>query len=102
MMRTIVRIPDDAELPLIGCICFGLIDRGTNLIQVRPISGCNLNCIFCSVDEGPNSKTRVTSYVVDLDYLMEWFIEIAKFKGNKHIEAHIDGTGEPTLYPQLV
>lgn len=96
-----VLIPTDAELPLIGCIQFGLIDRGANLIQVRPISGCNLNCIYCSVDEGPRSTTRVTSYLVELDYLVDWFRELAKFKGNK-IEAHIDGAGEPTLYPWLV
>ena len=100
-MRRIVRIPRDAELPLIGCITFGLIDRGTNLIQVRPISGCNLNCIYCSVDEGPKSKTRVSSFLVDLEYLIEWFRGLAAFKGGKDIEAHIDGAGEPTLYPWL-
>jgi hypothetical protein len=98
-METVFRIPQDAELPLVGCITFGLIDRGTNLIQVRPISGCNLNCIFCSVDEGPKTKMHVTSYVVDLDYLMEWFAELAKLKGE--VEAHIDGCGEPLLYPKF-
>jgi len=98
-METIFRVPEDAELPLIGCITFGLVDRGTNLIQTRPISGCNLNCIFCSVDEGSNTRTRVTSYVVALDYLMEWFEELAKLKGS--VEAHIDGCGEPLLYPKF-
>ena len=97
-----IRIPTDVELPLIGCIAFGLIDRGTNLIQVRPISGCCLNCIFCSVDEGPFSKTRVTSYEVDLDYLIEWFKVLVKFKGCKQIEAHLDCAGEVTLYPKLI
>lgn len=98
-MEKIFRIPEDGQLPLIGCITFGLIDRGTNLIQTRPISGCNLNCIFCSVDEGPKTKMHVTSYVIDLDYLMEWFIELAKIKGS--VEAHIDGCGEPMLYPKF-
>ncbi|MCD6402705.1 MAG: radical SAM protein [Candidatus Aenigmarchaeota archaeon] len=101
-MRRLVRIPEDADIPMIGLINVGLIDRGTNLIQVRAISGCNLNCIFCSVDEGPLSKTRVTTYVVDIDTLMEWFNEIVEFKNTDKIEAHLDGTGEPTLHPKFV
>lgn len=98
-METVFRIPEDGELPLVGCITFGLIDRGTSLIQVRPVSGCNLNCIYCSVDEGSKTKTRATSYIVDLDYLMEWFSELAKLKGE--VEAHIDGCGEPLLYKKF-
>lgn len=97
-----VKIPDKVELPLIGCVAFGLIDRGTNLVQVRPISGCCLNCIFCSVDEGPFSKTRITSYEIALDYLIEWFKVLIKFKRCKQIEAHLDCSGEVTLYPKLI
>ncbi|MEM3793855.1 MAG: radical SAM protein [Candidatus Bathyarchaeia archaeon] len=100
-MGRLIRIPGDVELPLIGCVAFGLIDRGTNLIQVRPISGCNLNCIYCSVDEGPESRSRISSFLVDLDYLIEWFKGLAAFKGSKGIEAHIDGAGEPMLYPWI-
>lgn len=84
-----------------GCVAFGLIDRGTNLIQVRPISGCNLNCVFCSVDEGPRSKTRVASFIVDLDYLLDWSRRLVKFKAVKDVEAHVDAAGEPTLYPKF-
>jgi len=103
MLRKLIRIPTDVELPLIGLIQIGLIDRGTNLIQVRPISGCNLNCIFCSVDEGPNSRTRVTNYfITDLDYLLDWFKWIVKLKGARQIEAHIDGAGEPLLHPAII
>ncbi|MEM1588508.1 MAG: radical SAM protein [Candidatus Bathyarchaeia archaeon] len=100
-MRKLIRIPEDVELPLIGCIAFGLIDRGTNLIQVRPVSGCNLNCIYCSVDEGPKSKTRVSSFIIDPNYLIEWFKALVNFKQIKNIEAHIDGAGEPTLHPKF-
>lgn len=83
-----------------GHAAFGLIDRGTNLIQVRPITGCNLNCIFCSVDEGKRSRTKANDFIVDPDYLIEEFRKIAEFKG-KGVEAHIDGQGEPFLYPYL-
>ena len=102
-MRRVIRIPDDVDLPLIGLIQIGIIDRGTNLLQVRAISGCNLNCIFCSVDEGPKSKTRVTNYIItSLDYMMEWLREIVAFKGPSKIEMHLDGTGEPMLYPKFL
>ncbi|MDK2790995.1 MAG: uncharacterized protein PWP15_1504 [Methanothermococcus sp.] len=88
-------------IPLIGHTAFGLIDRGTNVIQVRGLSGCNINCPFCSVDEGKHSKTRKNDYYVDKDYLVEEYKKIVEFKGNKHIEAHLDGQGEPTLYHPL-
>lgn len=103
--RKMYYITEESGIPLIGHTAFGLIDRGTNLIQVRPCSGCNLNCIFCSVDEGI-SKTRVTDYMVDPDYLLKKFREIAEFKRehcrNVSIEAHIDGQGEPFIYPYII
>ena len=48
-----VRITADSDIPLVGSLYFGIIDRGTSLLQVRPSCGCNLNCPFCSVDAGP-------------------------------------------------
>ena len=99
-MRPLFKI--GREIPLLGSIAFGLIDRGTNIIQVRPISGCPLNCIFCSIDEGPRSRSRCARYEVELDHLLEWFKWLVKFKGSKHIEAHIDCAGEPLLYPKLI
>lgn len=99
-MRPLFRV--GPEVPLMGSIAFGLIDRGTNIIQVRPVSGCPLNCIFCSIDEGPKSRTRYARYEVELEHLLEWFKWLVKFKGSKRIEAHIDCAGEPLLYPNLV
>ena len=98
--RELIFITKESGIPLLGHAAFGLIDRGTNLIQVRPITGCNISCIFCSVDEGKNSKTRVTDYIVDPDYLAEEFKKIAEFKG-RGVELHIDGQGEPLLYPYM-
>ncbi|WP_128566946.1 radical SAM protein [Methanocella paludicola] len=98
--RELVYVTKESGLPLIGHTAFGLIDRGTNLIQVRPVSGCNLNCIFCSVDEGV-SKSRRTDYIVDTDYLVEEFAKLAALKGDD-VEAHIDGQGEPFIYPYMV
>ena len=99
--RRVIYIHESMNVPLLGYNAFGLIDRGTNLIQVRGTSGCNLSCIFCSVDEGPYSRTRMLDFVVDVDYLMRWFNDIAEIKG-KGLEAHLDGQGEPLLYPFTV
>ena len=99
--RDFVRIGDDVEAPLMGSIAFGVIDRGTNIIQVRPVSYCILNCIFCSTDAGPRSRWRWAEYRVAKDALVEALREIARFKGGKGLEAHIDTVGDPLLYDKL-
>ena len=100
--KKLVYVARASGIPLIGRIDFGIIDRGTNLIQVRPITGCILDCPFCSVDSGTSSQTRITDFIVDPDYMVEEVRKLCEFKGSKSIELHIDGQGEPTLYPYLV
>ncbi len=90
-------------IPLIGNNAFGIIDRNSNIIEVKPITGCNQNCLFCSVDEGLSSK-KTMEIVVEKDYLTEEFEKIAKFKGCE-VEAYINSHGEPTSYgplPELI
>ena len=94
---THIRIMRESGIPLLGSLYFGIIDRGTNLLQVRPSCGCNLNCPFCSVDAGPSSTTRAASYEVEREYLVDYVRDIAKFKG-AGVECHIDSPGEPLLY----
>ncbi len=89
------------DIPLLGCIAFGIIDRGTNVLQVRPISECPLSCIFCSTDAGPHSKNRLSEYMVDLEQLLASFEYVASYK-KCEIEAHIDSVGEPLMYPRIV
>lgn len=90
------------DIPLFGCIAFGIIDRGTNVLQVRPISECPLSCIFCSTDAGSRTKQRISEYMVDLQQLLAAFEWAASFKESNDLEAHIDTVGEPSMYPQLV
>jgi len=92
----------DESIPLIGCIAFGLIDRGTNVIQVRPVSTCPLSCIFCSTNAGPKSRIRQTEYIVALDHMVEEFRKLVRFKGGRAIEAHIDTVGDPLTYPHII
>ena len=98
--RDLVYITRESGIPLLGYNAFGIIDRGNTLLQIRPVTGCNLNCIFCSVDEGRKSKTRVTDFIVEPEYLSQKVREVAEYKGNG-LEAHIDGQGEPLLYPYM-
>ncbi|HIE23552.1 MAG TPA: radical SAM protein, partial [Candidatus Korarchaeota archaeon] len=98
----LVKVSERSKIPLIGAIPFGLIDRGTNVIQVRPSSMCPLSCIFCSTDAGPNSRTRIAEYLVDLDYIISYFERLVDFKGIEDIEAHIDTVGDPLTYPHLI
>lgn len=100
--RNLIYITKDSGIPLMGSIYFGIIDRGTNLLQVRPMTGCLLNCPFCSVDEGPQSKTKYSDYIVDYPYLIEETTKVIDYKGISDIEIHIDGQSEPTLYPHLL
>ncbi len=100
--RQVVRITRESGVPLLGTVAFGLVDRGTNLIQVRPISTCAFSCIFCSTDAGPKSLTRKSEYLVDLDYLMDWFNSVVAYKNVDDVEAHIDTVGDPFTYPQIV
>lgn len=97
----LVYVTRATNIPLMGRIDFGVVDRGTNLIQVRPMTGCVLDCPFCSVDSGLGSKTRITDFIVDPDYLIDEVRRICEFKGSRGIELHVDGQGEPTLYPYL-
>ncbi|MCS7104455.1 MAG: radical SAM protein [Thermofilaceae archaeon] len=99
-VRRLFTVQD--SLPLIGHIAFGIIDRGTNLLQIRPTTLCPLSCIFCSVDAGPATRNRITEYVVDLNYLLTWFKWTVKEKGLKCVHAYIDAVGDPLTYKYIV
>ena len=61
-------IHKNSGIPLIGSLSFGIIDRGSNMLEIKPLTSCNADCIFCSVDEGPSSK-KIRDIVVEKDYL---------------------------------
>ncbi|VVB74850.1 Coenzyme PQQ synthesis protein E [Candidatus Tiddalikarchaeum anstoanum] len=100
-MRNNYLITKKSGIPLIGVHVFGIIDRGNNLLQVRPVSGCVLNCIFCSVDEGALSR-KLNTYEVECDYLVQEINKVVEYKGVNDVEVHIDGVGEPLLYKDIV
>ena len=60
-------IHQNSGIPLIGTNYFGLVDRDTNIIEFKPITSCNIDCIYCSVAQ----EKRVMDYVVEKDYLVQ-------------------------------
>ncbi len=96
-----VYIHQNSGIPLIGHGVFGIVDRNTSLIEIKPITGCNLNCIYCSVDEGKDSK-KAADFVIEKDYLIDELKKLIKFKDINNIEINIGTHGEPLLYADLV
>jgi len=96
--RYLVHVND---IPLFGHIAFGVIDRGTNVLQVRSTTICPFNCVYCSVDAGPYSMRRQSEFIVDADWLVEWVRLAYKLKRGEVLEALLDGVGEPATHPSL-
>lgn len=95
-----IYIHKNSGIPLIGNGGFGLIDRNTSTIEVKPNTGCNLDCIYCSIDL--KHPKRVNDIVIEKDYIVEEFKKLAEFKEYGKLEAHIGPNGEPTLYRDLI
>lgn len=94
--RKAIYVHKNSGIPLIGNIAFGIIDRNSSLVEIRPITSCNLDCIYCSV-----GGEKEYDFVVECDYLVEEFAKLAKEKGVP-LEAHISTQGEALLYSDIV
>lgn len=94
--KSVLYFDEASGVPLIGAVDFGVVDRGTNILEVKPLTGCNLNCIYCSVDEGVNNKD--SDILVDDDYLVSVCADLAKIK-KRPVEFNIGPHAEPMLYP---
>lgn len=95
----VIYIHQNSGIPLVGSVSFGIVYRNTTLIEIKPTTGCNLNCIYCSVGEGKYSHK--TDFLVEKDYLVEELEKLIRFVG-RPIEAHIGTHGEPFLYGDIV
>lgn len=100
--RHTVYIHRNSGIPLIGSLYFGIVDKGTDIIEIKPNTGCNASCVFCSVGEGPAEKTSwKTDYVIELEYLLDELRKLVEFKGQK-VTVYINPHGEPLLYADIV
>jgi uncharacterized Fe-S cluster-containing radical SAM superfamily enzyme len=98
MTNEIIYVDEDSEIPLFGVDFLGIIDRGTNVIEIKPLTLCNLKCKYCFVSAGDYK----TNFIVDPNYLLKKIKEVVKAKGNYKIEVHFAPYGEILLYPHLL
>ncbi|MHA1733310.1 MAG: radical SAM protein [Promethearchaeota archaeon] len=93
-----VRVDEKSGVPVYGLDFLGIVDRGTNIIELKPITTCNIYCRYCFVNAGKHPR----NFVVDLEYLVGGVREMAEFKGEHDLEVHIAPYGESLTYPQIV
>jgi uncharacterized protein len=94
-------IHQNSGIPLIGSRYIGIQDRGTNFLEVKPITGCNMGCVFCSVDEGIGSK-KAHDFVVEREYLVTETQKLLTYKQYENVHIYINVHGEPLLYADIV
>ena len=94
----VTYVDASSGLPLIGNVAFGIVYRGSSIIEIKPVTSCNLDCIYCSISEGLSSKKH--DFVVEKDYLVGELKELVNFLDDK-VEIHIGVQGEPFLYGDM-
>ncbi|MEW5897080.1 MAG: radical SAM protein [Nanoarchaeota archaeon] len=93
--NTATYVHKNSGIPLIGNVSFGIVYRNSSIIEIKPVTSCNLNCIYCSISEGLESKKH--DFVVEKDYLLEELQKLISFV-SEQVEVHIGVQGEPFLY----
>ncbi|HII17539.1 TPA: radical SAM protein [Candidatus Woesearchaeota archaeon] len=91
---------ENMGMPLIGLNFLGILDKGSEILEIKPITNCNANCVFCSVNEGPGSSKEI-DFVVDVHFLIAETKALLAYKGARDMRLWLNPHGEPTLYPKL-
>lgn len=94
----VTYIHKNSGIPLIGNVAFGIVYRNSSIIEIKPVTSCNLDCVYCSISEGLSSKKH--DFVVEKDYLVEELQKVIEFV-NESVEVHIGVQGEPFLYADM-
>ncbi|KKN35756.1 hypothetical protein LCGC14_0780360 [marine sediment metagenome] len=97
MLDTNIIINRKSGIPLYGVDFIGVIDRSTNIIELKPSTLCNLKCKYCFVSAGD----YINNFLVEYSYLLEKVDELIEIKGRHNIEIHLAPYGEIFLYPKL-
>ncbi len=96
-----IYVHQNSGIPLLGTRFIGILDRGTNFLEIKPITGCTMGCTFCSVDEGIGSKKNY-DVIVERDYLVNETQKLLAYKNCKNMHLYINVHGEPLLYSEIV
>src|SRR3989344_1282238 len=94
----VTYIHRNSGIPLLGNVAFGIVYRNSSIIEIKPVTSCNLDCVYCSISEGLSSKKH--DFVVEKDYLVEELQKVIDFV-NESVEVHIGVQGEPFLYADM-
>ena len=97
MTSEVIYVDKNSGIPLFGVDFIGAIDRGTNIIELKPLTLCNLQCRYCFVSAGDYDY----NFIVDSNYLLEKVKRVIEIKGKYDIEIHLAPYGEIMLYPEL-
>ncbi len=92
-----VLVDRSSRIPLFGLDFLGLLDRGTNVLEIKPITLCNLHCDYCFVSAGDYN----TNFKIESTYLLEWIQRAIELKNSHNIEIHFAPYGEILLYSDL-
>ncbi|MHA2000200.1 MAG: radical SAM protein [Promethearchaeota archaeon] len=93
----LIRITKETNIPLFGFDFIGILDRGTNLIEIKPTTKCNLKCGYCYANVG-NYKN---DFEIDRDVVLEGVKKVIDAKKIDDAEAHLDPYGEILLYKDV-
>ena len=103
-----IYIHENSKIPLQGLQFVGIVDKGTDMVEIKPLTTCPMNCSFCSVGEGLKTRKQV-DFVVEEEYLVEELNNLLEFKkkqdkpgSNTKISVWINPHGEPLLYSRII
>lgn len=88
----------NSGIPLIGNVAFGIVYRNSSIIEIKPVTSCNLDCVYCSISEGLSSTKN--DFVVEKDYLIEELQKLIEFV-DEPVEVHVGVQGEPFMYADI-
>jgi hypothetical protein len=92
-----ILINEESQIPLFGLDWMGILDRGTNLIEVKPLTTCNLKCKYCFVCSGDYDN----NFTLEPDYVIKWLKKALLIKGVEDaVELHVAPYGEFFQYQE--
>lgn len=98
MVAPVTFVDEQSAIPLFGLDFLGILDRGTNLLEVKPLTRCNLQCRYCFVRSGDYT----VDFEVSPDLILDYLAPAIEYKDSDAIEVHVAPYGEFFLYEHAI